>query len=248
MPATVEHGCPAMLHWIYPETCLLCGEPCTGTLCESCRSGLQRVPRPICLYCGAPVTGAQETPYRCAECAALPRPFDFARASLCVSENALRLIHDLKYHGALYLARALAPLLAELWQETPQLRAHRDWALIPVPITAAKLRKRGYNQAAELARELAPLVGSPAVIEALERHETGIVSQTRLSKEQRRTNARMAYHTRAAYAAGKRTLPPHLLLVDDVFTTGSTARACAAALKKLRGVQTVGVLTLLHVD
>ena len=237
-----------MLHWLYPETCQLCGRECRGsTLCEPCRKALPRMPRPICLYCGAAVCGAVGDPYRCEECRDRERPFDFARAVLAEGEDIIRLIHDLKYHRAPHLARSLAPLLAELWENTPQLKTHGDWCLIPVPITPAKLWGRGYNQALELARSLSALRGGLPVVQALERRETGTVSQTRLSREQRRLNAKAAYRLRAAYDRGQRSLPPHLLLVDDVFTTGSTARACAAALKQAPGVRKVGVLTLIHV-
>lgn len=238
-----------MLHWLYPETCHLCGEPCCGTtLCGGCLGALPRMPRPICLYCGAAVSGAQTDPYHCDDCNGKERSFDFARAALTEGETVIRLIHDLKYHGAVHLARALAPLLAELWEGTPQLQQHQDWCLVPVPITPAKLRSRGYNQAGELVQALAARCGGLPVVQALGRRETGIVSQTRLSKEQRRANAKAAYYLRRAYACGRCSLPPHLLLVDDVYTTGSTARACAAALKQARGVETVGVLTLLHVS
>lgn len=237
-----------MLHWLYPETCQLCGGECRGaTLCDSCRAALPRMPRPICLYCGASVSGAQSDPYHCDDCNGRERSFDFARAALAEGEAAIRLIHDLKYHGAVHLASALAPLLDEVWHHTPQLQQHHDWLLVPVPITPAKLRTRGYNQAWELAHALAVLRGNLRVAEPLERRETGIVSQTRLSREQRRANAKAAYRLRAAYARGKRPLPPRLLLIDDVYTTGSTARACAAALKQVPGVESVGVLTLLHI-
>lgn len=238
----------SLLHWLFPETCSLCGERAEHNLCPACMARLERVPRPVCLYCGAPVAGDQSDPYRCSECSGAPRSFDFARSALTVNETTLALIHDFKYRRAPYLARPFAELLREQWEQTPRLTECSDWALIPVPVTARKLRLRGYNQAEELARALARL-WSPAlpVIEALERRDTGIASQTRLNAGSRRLNARMAYRAKKEYAVGRKTLPPQLVLVDDVYTTGSTARACAAALKALPGVQCVAVLTLLRV-
>lgn len=238
----------SVLHWLFPNTCTLCGEAAELSLCPVCMARLERVPRPVCLYCGAAVAGEQSDPYHCEECSAAPRPFSFARSALTVNEDTLALIHAFKYRRAQHLARPFARLLHELWEETPRLAERRDWALVPVPVTEDKLRQRGYNQAAELARALARL-HAPAlpVVEPLQRRETGIISQTRLNAGNRRLNARLAYSVKKAYASGKKTLPPHLVLVDDVYTTGSTARACAAALKKLPGVQTVAVLTLLRV-
>lgn len=237
----------ALLHWLFPDTCQLCGTAGNTTLCPRCLAGLERLPRPICLYCGSPVAGDNEDPYHCPACSTRPRTYDIARSALGISNDAMKLIHDLKYHGENHLARAMAPLLAEVWQETPALTEHDDWVLVPVPILRKRLLQRGYNQAEELAVELSQLTGN-RMCRLLERRDTGVLSQTRLSAGARQENARLAYHARRAYAAGRRTAPARLLLIDDVYTTGATARACAAVLKKLNGVETVGVLTLLRVN
>lgn len=235
-----------MLRWIFPPTCTLCGEPTEGaSLCTDCLAALPRVPLPICLSCGSPTDGMTERPDRCPACAGHHRKLNFARSALTYSPEAMRLVHDLKYHRGNHLAPALAPLLDALWGETPQLREHRDWVLVPVPIRFGRLWTRGFNQAEELALALAKRRGLP-LLHALERRKTDVASQTRLSAVLRERNARRAYHPLRAYAAGKRTLPPHLLLIDDVYTTGATLRACAAALKSCGGVKTVGALTLLR--
>lgn len=237
----------ALFHWLFPDTCQLCGAEGDSTLCPHCLAALERVPKPICLYCGSAVAGDNEDPYRCPACSVFSRSYDLARSALAMSDNALRLIHDLKYHSANHLARAMAPLLAEVWRETPALTQHDDWVLVPVPITYRRLQKRRYNQAEELAYELSELTGS-RVAELLERRDTGVLSQTRLTALARQGNARRAYHARRVYAEGRKKAPAHLLLVDDVYTTGATARACAAALKELDGVEKVAVLTLMRVD
>lgn len=231
-----------LLHWIYPRLCELCHKPCEHELCDSCRESLPRVPMPICLYCGSPVAGEQDDPYHCAHCRAMPRSFDFARSALTRSEDAMQLIYALKYHHANYLARALGHLLNELWEDTPALCAHRDWCLVPVPSGVSHLFQRGYNQAEELARALGKQRGL-RVHSPLMRRNTGVDSQTRLSAAERRRNAQAAYALRHPEA---KLSSPHLVLVDDVYTTGSTVRVCARLLRQLPGVKTVGVLTLLR--
>lgn len=234
-----------LLSWLFPNTCQLCGEPGDLTICPACRTRLERVPRPVCLYCGSPVAGEQEDPMHCAACHAKPRPFTFARSALYETPETLGLAHDLKYHRATHLARPLARIMAELWDCTPQLRQRQDWVVAPVPIAGRKLFSRGYNQAEELAEELCRLRGLP-MLQPLRRVETGVRSQTKLSAAERMKNAYRAYSLQPAYASGKKALPPHIILLDDVYTTGATARACAHALRR-GGAQTVAALTLLRV-
>ncbi len=236
-----------MLSWLYPGVCELCGERSETSLCPACLAGLARVPRPICLYCGAPLRETPADPMHCEECRDKLRSFSFARPALMQTAESMRLVHQLKYHHANHLAVALAPVLAEQWEKNPCLRAHEDWALVPVPSATRHLFERGYNQAEELARALAALTGL-RVLNALRRTNSGPSSQTQLSATQRQQNAFASFSALPACATGRRPLPPHLLLIDDVFTTGSTARACARALRDCPGVEEVGVLTLLRID
>ncbi len=236
-----------MLSWLYPGICELCGQRAATSLCPACLAALARVPRPICLYCGAPLSAAATDPMHCPECRDQPRSFSFARSALMLTEQTMSLIHQLKYRHANHLAPALAPLLAELWESTPRLHARADWVLVPVPSSRQHLFSRGYNQAEELARALGRLRGL-RVVNALRRQGGAASSQTRLSAAQRRASAFASFSALPAFAKGRRQLPPHLLVVDDVMTTGSTARACAKALRDLPGVEEVGVITLLRVD
>ena len=236
-----------MLSWRVPATCELCGESTEQGLCEACRRGLPRIPAPICLHCGAPTAGQQTDADRCEECAGHSRPFVLARQALRHTDEVMQLVYNFKYHRALYLARALAGFLDELWEQTPLLREHEDWVLVPVPVTHRKLYTRGYNQAGELARSLGKLRHLP-VLDLLERRETGVISQTRLSAHARRLNAMRAYRTRSArWWQRRRSYPAHIVLVDDVFTTGATARACATQLRKLPGVKAVVSLSLVRI-
>lgn len=236
-----------MLSWIFPNTCQLCGALSETTLCPECLASLTRVPKPVCMYCGAPVAGNQQDPYHCAACQGKPRPFTFARSALHEDDTTLELVHDLKYHGKTHLARALAPLLAELWEYNHVLSDTADWTLVPVPVTPRKLFSRGYNQAEELAQELVKLRPMP-ILQPLRRVYTGVRSQTNLSATERMKNAYRAYSLLPAYANGTRRLPPNLLILDDVYTTGATTRACAHALRQVPGVKNIGIVTLLRVQ
>ncbi len=237
-----------MLSWLFPATCELCGETTSSsTLCPACLAALRRIPAPICLHCGAPTAGQQTDPDRCENCSGHKRPFILARQALQQTEEAMRLIYQLKYHKALHLAAPLAQLLNELWENTPKLCSHADWALVPVPVTHGKLYARGYNQAAELATQLARL-RKLRVLELLERRDTGIISQTRLTASARRLNAMRAYRLKSpGFFSRMKTYPARIVLVDDVFTTGATARACATQLRKLPGVQEVAALSVVRI-
>lgn len=235
-----------MLSWLYPDTCELCGELSDTTLCPSCREGLVRVPRPLCLRCGSPTWGQAHEAQRCAACESLPvSGFDFARSALLRDERNMSLIYALKYHRANHLARALAPLLAEQWELTPELRAHDDWVLVPVPVERGRLFRRGYNQAEELALALRRILGG-RIWQPLRRLPTAYASQTRLSARARIVNARKAYTLKSSVERRPDSPSPHLLLIDDVYTTGATVSACAAVLRRLNGVSRIGVLTLLR--
>lgn len=192
--------------------------------------------------------GNLQDAYHCPACKAKPRSFDLARSALLATDATMPLIHELKYQRAIYLAAAFAPVLQQEWQAHPEFRSFgKDAAIVPVPINRTHLYTRGYNQAEELARGLSRLVGI-RVVQPLLRQETAAHSQTGLSAAQRLQNAYAAYHPLPAYVSGKKRLPPNLVLVDDVYTTGATVRACAAALKRISGVRRVAVLTLLRVS
>lgn len=236
-----------MLSWLFPSTCELCGEQAEHTICSMCLAALPRIPAPICLHCGAPTAGQQLAPDRCDSCASQPRAFHMARQALRQTDETMQLIYQLKYHHAIHLATPLAELLHELWEKTPHLKAHSDWVLVPVPVTHARLYSRGYNQAGELARALAKRRGL-RVMNLLERRETDVLSQTRLTRHARRLNAMRAYRARRpGWFCRPVAYPPRLVLVDDVFTTGSTARACATQLRKLPGVKEIVAISLVRI-
>jgi ComF family protein len=147
------------------------------------------------------------------------------------------LVHALKYQGWATLAGAMGTRMAAV--DWPREVTEEVRRVVPVPCSAARLRERGYNQAALLAEAVAGRRGWKAEPSLLARTRSA-GSQTTLHPEERRANVAGAF--RVPPAAAERVASEHLLLVDDVWTTGATAYACADALLDA-GARAVSVLT-----
>lgn len=230
-----------VLDVVYPGVCHLCGEgvPCGGALCSTCGDDLPELSRPFCEICGEGFDGAIEAAFDCPNCSDQNFAFEFARPALVRSPGTMALVHDLKYGRRLELARALAGLTERAFED-PRLRTALDekWPLVPVPLHRARRRWRYFNQATEVALPLGRAIGLP-VLEALKRTRP-TVTQTRLSRTQRQKNLRGAFEVVRGFVP-----PDGVVLVDDVFTTGSTVHECARILRK-SGVQKVVVVTVMR--
>ena len=146
------------------------------------------------------------------------------------------LIHDLKYHGRPLLAQHLGCIMAR------QMAAAHFFdgidALVPVPLTRRRQWQRGYNQSMEICRGISQVTGLPIYNKVLRRSRFN-ASQTTMSANQRRTNVEGAFELADAAAVSGR----HVLLIDDVITTGATVIACGQALCEAKDLQ-LSVLSL----
>lgn len=230
-----------LLDLVYPGVCHLCGDGLSGgrCLCDACGDELPRLRIPFCDVCGQGYEGRFDAAFSCPNCRDQRFSFEFARPALFRSDGALQLIHDLKYGRRLELARELAGLAVSAFSDPRLAEAHEErWPLVPVPLHRRRQRWRQFNQSHEIARPLGKRLGLP--VHCILRRIRPTVTQTRLSRAQRRKNLRGAFAVK-----GRVEAKGGVVLVDDVFTTGSTANECARVLRAA-GFQKVIVVTVMR--
>jgi competence protein ComFC len=219
----------AGLAFVYPEVCQICGEGRAGPdewyVCLKCREQARFIQAPFCEKCGHPFQGAITTSFECSNCRELDLEFDRARSAVFARDSVLEAIHRYKYQRALWFEGFLAGFLVEA--AAAELRAAGwDW-LVPVPLHPTKQREREFNQAERLARRLSVATGIPVNCKLL-RRVVATQTQTLLSRKERLVNVRKAFTPLPKVQLNGE----HVVLVDDVFTTGATTSACAGALRK----------------
>jgi len=213
-----------LLGLVLPSRCAVCAAP-GPSLCERCFDGLIRIAPPVCERCGCP--GAWPV-RRCVECAGRRLAFARARSAVVYDARARPLVSAWKERGR----RDLAPVLAEIVAEVIA-PLHVD-AITFVPGDRERGRERGHVPAARLAAALASLWRLP--LEPLLARTGAAPRQASLPRGQRGANVRGAF---VAHDGVPRTVA----LIDDVYTTGATASACATELKRA-GARYVEVVCL----
>ena len=217
---------PRIANLLFGGSCFLCKGAATQILCQSCDADLPRLGAELCPRCAlASPAGAV-----CGRCLVQPPNFDATRAALAYRFPADALVHALKFRGEL----ALAPLLAGLLSRCISGLAV-DF-VIPVPLSPARLRSRGYNQALEIARHLAPGPGGGALArlapELCERSRD-TPAQTGLPLAERAKNVRGAFRCPRLLEGAQ------IAVLDDVMTTGATLDEIAATLKRAGAARVV---------
>jgi ComF family protein len=242
-PLVVRSASRALFSLFFPDDCRVCGDPLHEItrvpVCRSCLHG----PKPIdaeffCVSCRTPFLNSfpLDSEGRCALCRSGLRGFD---AAYCYGsyEGCLReLIHLYKYGRMKPLAQPLSRFLSAALP-----RDERFDFITPVPLHWRRQWQRGFNQSELLARALSRRIGIP-MVKALKRVRS-TQTQAGLSNTNRRRNVTLAF--RCAKSADVRD--QRILLIDDVMTTGSTAAACALALKRA-GAGRISLLTVARVD
>ena len=230
-----------LLDNILPRRCRKCGQPLStdGELCERCLNELNFIYPPYCRKCGFPLEEETSGKLLCAACLQKKRtPFRLCRSALRYDEASKNLILAFKFMDKTENARLLAAMLNVAGRDIFAAGAE---VIVPVPLHYTRLLKRKYNQSALLARELGRYTGLPVDCRSLVRHKR-TRPQVEFSGLERIKNVKNAFSVKhPENLAGRR-----VVLIDDVFTTGSTLKECALALKKA-GVRSVDTLTVARV-
>jgi ComF family protein len=233
----------ALLDLTFPPFCPICrarlGAGRRDPLCGGCWDGLERITGPICRVCGLPLPGlpgASGDLRTCGACRVAPPAFQYARAALRYGDTVRQAVHAFKFGGRRALAAPLGDLLADL--DLTALPVEPPDLVVPVPLHPRRERARGFNQAALLADRLGRRKGLPVESFALRRARP-TAAQSDLPAGEREANVLGAFAVRWPDRIAGR----HVLLVDDVLTTGSTSGSCAGALLEA-GAAGVGVLTV----
>jgi ComF family protein len=213
------------------ETLLANGE--AGIVCGHCWSRVRELPHPRCARCGHPVDT-----HSCRWCPNLPAYVRSARSFCWIGAGTGKdIVHALKYGGWTRVSEGMAIRMARVTfpPDVVQERA----AIVPVPLSPARLRERGFNQTAVIAESLGPLWSIPVWADVL-RRDASARSQTELTPGERQSNVAGAF---SVPTESRKTLKgAHIVLLDDVVTTGATLRACSSALFA-SGARTISFMT-----
>lgn len=230
-----------LLDVLLPPRCLGCGEgvAAAGSLCSDCWSKAAFIAPPVCACCGFPFGYEMGADALCANCAGESPAYDRARAVLRYDEGSKGLVLGFKHGDRTEGAKAYAEWLERAGAE---LLAQAD-LLVPVPLHWRRLLKRRYNQAALLCHALGERCGVPVCPDLLVRRRN-TPSQGRLSAAARQRNVQGAFALNPRCA--DRVIDRHVVLIDDVMTSGATVSACARVLKRAKAAE-VSVLVVTRV-
>ena len=235
------------LDLLYPPSCVLCQEPMRNGryLCSACSDGLLRIEKPYCMKCGEDIEGHVPEDVLCAHCRRVNYSFEFALSVVRAEGRANEIMHAYKYGRQIHLHRELALLMEELWND-PRLTVQQThpWVIVPVPLHGKRERWRWFNQSHEIAQTLARRCKLHC--KKVLRRTRNTSQQALLGREQRLANLQGAFRLSTRERRVKSIRQKPVLLIDDVFTTGSTAEECARVLKQDGGAEKVVVLTVLR--
>lgn len=222
---------------VVPPACLVCDARVArqGGLCQRCWPRMRFIDRPFCEVLGIPFPHDMGEGAVSPQAMADPPPFDRLRSCVLYDDKARMLVSGLKFSDRGDLAPWMAGMMVTAGREL-----FRDCSvLVPVPLHWRRLHERRYNQSAELGRIVARQAGLDYRPMTLVRHRP-TERQVGLSATARARNVQGAFRVPAEHRPGIEGVG--VLLVDDVYTTGATAKACARALKRA-GATRVDVLT-----
>ncbi len=234
------------LDLVFAPVCVACREPIPTAdperlVCRICWLRCRPLPVPRCPRCWSPVPPDAPAAPTCRTCREWMPSVRAIRSAYAIGQVPRALVHALKYRGWQAVAAPMAARMAAL--DLPADVAAEADLVVPVPTSAARLRERGYNQAELLARGVARISRRTLAADLLARTRQ-IGSQTALHPAERRANVARAFAVPPGRAAELRG--EHVIVVDDVWTTGATSLACVSALLEA-GARVASVVTFARV-
>ena len=215
-----------LLDLIFPPRCPLCGTAIVAQngVCPQCWQQLAIPGDPACRTCSRPFNQTVPKEAVCAPCMADPPRHDGIAAATLYNDASRRLVLALKHGNRIALSQMMGGLIAGRVGEVDA-----EWLVVPVPLHRWRLWRRGYNQAAELARALARQRGARLAVDVLVRHKAtpSLGGLGRTARQRVLSGAIGVARRHRTLVKGAR-----IVLVDDVLTSGATSDACVAALKR----------------
>lgn len=213
---------------LLPPHCPLCNNPLQpkpdgsiASLCAPCKTQCQHQPPARCPRCDEPYQASSITPHQCSQCLMTPPPFEWIKTAGIYTEVMAQAMNQFKYHGRPTLAKPLAQCILD--QLSADITAYQPDLIIPVPLHRKRLRERGYNQSLLLARQLGKALDIDVLAQGMIR--------TRPTSPQSLLNASKRHkNLQGAFKINHKLTPQRLILIDDIVTTTSTARACSTLL------------------
>ncbi len=226
-----------LLSHLFPSRCILCSntvENSSENRVEICAGCYKKLPhnQECCVRCALPLADVRAKEILCGRCIQKSPKYDYAHSLFRYEEEIIRLVHQLKFSAKISFARSIGELLLDLADKLDE----KPDCILPVPLHSSRIRQRGFNQSIEISRVLAKAMNLPIEYSVIKRHRS-TVAQTGLNAKQRQKNIR------GAFSVIEKINHQHILIIDDVMTTGATVNELASLLKK-NGVYRVGVLCI----
>lgn len=222
------------LNSLFPKRCPICRDIVEKEgICKNCILHLKKVQEPFCLKCGKHIFSAEEE--YCFDCMQTPKSYEYGMPLLEYEEDIKKSVLDIKYHNKREYIPVYAKLMAEEFGHRIQKIAPN--CLLPIPIHSKRRRQRGFNQAELLAKSLGKYLDLPVRGDILYRKKD-TKAQKELSPQERLQNLSEAF-----YVEGDITGIKKVILIDDIYTTGSTIEACTRVLKQA-GVEQVYYMSI----
>lgn len=205
---------------LYPRnlSCVLCHEESDGELCSKCLGSIQFNIGPICLSCGRMI---MKSDYLiCHQCKTFERYYDRGISVAVYDDFISKLLYDLKYHDKKYIAHMIASYMVDYIVKL-DLDVEFDY-IVPVPLHQERYKKRGFNQSELIGKFVSEMTGVPL---------NTILSRTKNTKPLSAMTADERVRILSDAFELKAPILGNIIIVDDIFTTGSTLNACAKVLK-----------------